>query len=96
MRSVKFHLAHEVRASAGGLDIPNEAGSKGIPARVWKEEDYYVLIYPLNSFVQLDLLEPVVVAFCFGGKRDSSRFVICLSVGRRTVWGNIISIPVRH
>ena len=85
MRSVKFHLAREVRASAAGLDIPNEAGSKGIRARVWKEEDYCVLVYPLNSFVQLDLPEPVVVAFCFRGKRDSSRFVICLSVGSQTV-----------
>ena len=85
MRTAKFRLAREVRASAAGLDIPNEVGSTGILARAWKEGDYCVLVYPLNSFVQLDLLEPVVVAFCFGGKRDSSRFVICLSVGRRTV-----------
>ena len=96
MRTAKFRLAREVRASAAESDIPSEAGSGGILVREWKEADYCVLVFPLCSFAQLDLPEPVVVAFCFGGKRDSSRFVIRLSVGRRTVRLNIISIPARH
>lgn len=96
MRIARFRLAREVRVSAAESNIPNEAGSVKILAQAGKEGDYCVLLFPLNSFAQLDLPDPVVVAFGFGGKRDSNGFVICLSVGRRTVGLNIISIPVRH
>src|SRR5712672_140447 len=96
MRTAKFRLAREARASGADSGIPSEAGSAGILAPVRKEAGYCVQGFPLYSFAQLDLPDPVVVAFWFGGKRDSSRFVICLSVGRRTVRLNIISILARH
>jgi len=96
MRTAKSPSARAALAGAAKSNIPDEAESAKIPVLGWKEGDYCLLVFLLCSFVQFGLPDPVVVAFCLGGKRDSSRFVICLSVGRRTVTLNIISAPARH